>query len=545
MRTLTATSADMGRRQLEIERDLIAQGMDPREASTLAALNVMPASGNGAELDNLAGAATPLSVEAELGGPAGRVAPPQSERVYRDDPTMGMAGMLAAREEAQAMRDAEREAIYGQRHREYVDKYGMIGTPGAAPLTQDQQDARAARTLREAEARHTPRQEDARIASLAARAGIPVEKAAEMVQAGYDEYAQQKNVQPWTVAGSNNTTEVPDLAQMNFAHRALRQAGDTRRQDELAERKQAVIRRRMAQSNPLEYLNRDDISDWNRRVVADQMLRRGYRAGEQDGNDPRIRVAEITAASADAQAAAEREARISQQQWLENTRIAAEERAAARSEQNAIAQRNFDSEQKRLEREAAASQGNSARAAANELRQKDLDDARLKHEELMGRMTAADAEAARRHEAALAESKGQFSAQQQQFDAKYGLDEKRLDQAKKEADDLKAKLESEALLKPMEVKYGEGVRAIVAGDYGTPAAEDSLKAMAQDSDAGWFGFWEADGKRMDAILSRLGVTDQDARRALVERFGYGSPGLFPGSGDGRGGLLSYWLAGRQ
>ncbi len=96
----------------------------------------------------------------------------------------------------------------------------------------------------------------------------------------------------------------------------------------------------------------------------------------------------------------------------------------------------------------------------------------------------------------------------------------------------------------MEAKYGEGVRSIAAGDYGTPVAEEALKAMARDSDEGWLGFWEADGRRMDAILSRLGVTDQEARRALVEKFGYGSPGLLPGSGDGRGGLLSNWFAGR-
>ena len=278
MRTLTAAQTEMGRRQLEIERDLIAQGMDPRDASAVAARNVMPASGNGAELDNLDGAATPLSVESELGGPGGRIAPPQSERVYRDDPTMGMAGMLAAREEAQAMRDAERAAIYGQRHQEYVDEYGMTGTPGAAPLTQDQQDARAARTLREAEARHAPYAEDARIARMAARAGVPVPVAAKMVQGGYDDYAKQMNAQPWTVAGVNNTTEVPDFAQMAYAHRELRQIGDERRRQEQAAREQAVIRRRMAQSNPLEYMNRNDIGDWNRMIVANQLLGpRGYR----------------------------------------------------------------------------------------------------------------------------------------------------------------------------------------------------------------------------------------------------------------------------
>jgi hypothetical protein len=278
MRTLTAAQTEIGRRQLEIERDLIAQGMDPRDASAVAARNVMPASGNGAELDNLDGAATPLSVESELGGPARRIAPPQDARVYRDDPTMGMAGMLAAREEAQAMRDAERAAMYDQRTQEYVTEYGMKGTPGAEPLTADQEDARRNLRLREAEARHTPYQEDARIARLAERAGMPVAQAAAMVQAGYNDYAKQMNTQPWTVAGVNNTTERPDFEQMAYAHRALRQAGDTQRQADLAERKQAVIRRRMAQSNPLEYMNRDDISDWNRMIVANQLLGpRGYR----------------------------------------------------------------------------------------------------------------------------------------------------------------------------------------------------------------------------------------------------------------------------
>ena len=290
---LTARQREVGRRQLAMERDLIARGMDPLEAQEaagrgifmteqardgLAAANAPLDAGNGADLDSLDGAAAPLSVESELGGPAGRIAPPQSERVYRDDPTMGMAGMLAAREAAQAMRDSERAAMYDQRTQAYVDEYGMIGTPGAAPLTQDQRDAREALKLREAEARHTPYQEDARIARLAERAGMPVEQAAAMVQAGYNDYAKQKNAQPWTVAGVNNTTERPDFAQMAYAHRALRQAGDTQRQAELAERQQAVVRRRMAQTNPLEYMNRDDISDWNRMIVANQLLGpRGYR----------------------------------------------------------------------------------------------------------------------------------------------------------------------------------------------------------------------------------------------------------------------------
>jgi hypothetical protein len=45
-----------------------------------------------------------------------------------------------------------------------------------------------------------------------------------------------------------------------------------RRQADLQGRKQALIRTRQAQTNPLEYMNRDDISDWNRFAAAQSVL---------------------------------------------------------------------------------------------------------------------------------------------------------------------------------------------------------------------------------------------------------------------------------
>jgi hypothetical protein len=310
----------MGRRQIEIERALLAQGMPPRQAAETAARQVMPPrqereyesfppprtvadtsyegytdeelatiyrieaeremvgqpysqsrqtnvrqalrdrgveSGNGADLNNLESAAAPLDVEPMAGS---------------------SASLLAARESEAAANWEARGPEYAARTKEYTDKYGMVGTPGAAPLTTEQQGARRNREMREREARHTPYEEDSRIRRLAERAGIPVAQAAAMVQAGYDEYAEAKNSEPWTVAGVDNTTERPDFEQMSYAHRGLRMAGDTRRQQDKADRQQAVIRRRMAQTNPLEYMNRDDISDWNRMVTANQLLGpRGYR----------------------------------------------------------------------------------------------------------------------------------------------------------------------------------------------------------------------------------------------------------------------------
>ena len=485
-----------------------ADTRSPEYAAIRAELNRRIASGNGADLDNLEAAATPLEVEPRAGDG----------------------------------REAERAAFYDKKQADYVDTYGLIGVGDAPPPTAEQYGARRNLQMREREARHTPHQEDARLARLAKRAGIPVEDATAMTQAGYDDYAEQKNTPGWNVAGINNTTSAPDFQQMVYAHRMLKKQGDDRRNAELEARQQAVVRSRMARANPLEYMNRADVSDESRSLVADQMRPPGRR---RDQGDPRIRVADIGAASAEAQAAAEREARVSQQQWLEQTRIAAEERAAARAEANAAAQRTFDAEQKGLDREAQAAAGDAAREAAAAQRQADLDVRRQEHEQTMLRLGQADAAAQRRHEESLAANQEQAAQSRQQFEARYGLDERKMEADKKATEEAMARAEREQLLRSMESEYGEGVRSIDAGDYGTPAAEDSLKAMAKDSDQGWFGFWEADGRRMDAILSRLGVTDPDARRALVERFGYGSPGLLPGSGDGRGGLLSYWLAGRQ
>jgi len=331
----------------------------------------------------------------------------------------------------------------------------------------------------------------------------------------------------------------PDFDQFRDAYTGLRDAVRDKRAEDKAARVAEVSKRAMLAQNPMGYLGRDDINNEQRELVTQRMQGR-----RRSGDDPRIRVAEISAASAEAQAAAEREGRVSQQQWLEKTRIEAEERAAARAETNAIAQRNFDSEQKRLDREAQAASGSRASNDVIAKLQADLDARRLEHDEQMALMERQGAEAQRRHEAAQNDSRLQAEERMKQFDAKYGLDKKEMEDKQEALADAQARAERELLLQPLEAQYGAGVRNIAAGDYGTPAAEDALQAMALGSDQGWLGFWEADGRRMDALLSRLGVTDQDTRRGLVERFGYGSPGLLPGSGDGRGGLLSNWFAGR-
>jgi hypothetical protein len=305
----------MGRRQIEIERALLAQGMPPRQAAETAARQVMSPSQEreyesfppprtvadtsyeGYTDEELA---TIYRIEAEremVGQPYSQSRQTNVRQALRDRGTAGLdnlesaatplevepmagssASVLAAREAAKAAEDAKDAAFYDQRTAEYVNTYGQTWGANPAPLTVDQQANRRNRALRADEARHTPYQEDARIARLAKRAGISVEEAAAMVQEGYDEYAELKGGDAWQVAGVNNTAQPPQFDQFAYAHRGLRQAGDTRRNAEREARQQAVVRRRMAQTNPLEYMNRDDISDWNRMVTANQLLGpRGYR----------------------------------------------------------------------------------------------------------------------------------------------------------------------------------------------------------------------------------------------------------------------------
>lgn len=503
--------------QLAIRDSLIMQGMDPADAEREAGRRVLQAAqeaavsyGNGADVDNLAAADTPFEMDVS-------VAVPQGARVFRDDPTRGMAAQVAAREAAAAADWEQRGAYYGPKEATLAATFGPAGAANDA-VTEDQLNARLRRREAEEVQRHSSFEEEQRIARMAKRAGLTIEDARALVQQGYDQAAEARGIPPgaaWQASGQNRTVP-PDFDQFRDAYSGLRDAAKNRRMADEAARKTEVAKRAQLAQNPMGYLGRNDITEEQRELVAQRLQGR-----RRPGDDPRIRVAEIQAKAGVDQAAAERESRISQQQWLENTRIAAEERAATRAEANALAQREFDAEQKALDRTARASEGDAAREEAAALRQADLDERRRQHDELMQRMAAQEAEAARRHEAAQATGQQQFDAQMKQFEARYGLDERKLDQAKQEAEDLRARLESEAILKPMEAKYGEGVRAIAAGDYESPEAERTLQRMAAASDQSWTGFFPSDAQRMDAILARLGMSDAAARQRLVSIYGTG------------------------
>ena len=524
MRGISPAEREEAMRLLRAKQALALEGM-PRTPDGRPALNDDEAAfdaemamamgqslsyGNGAEVDNLEAAGTPIVMERDL-------MPGSSE------------ALLAAREAEAAQSWEDRGEFYGQQRQAYETEFGPIGDRNA-DVTSEQLQARERRREREDVRRHSPYAEEQRVARMAERAGVSMAEARAMVQQGYDQAAADRGIPAsaaWQVDGPNRSVP-PDFDQFRDAYTGLRDAARNKRAEDKAARMAEVSKRAMLAQNPMGYLGRTDITDEQRELVTQRMQGR-----RRPGDDPRIRVAEINAKAASDQVAAERESRVSQQQWLETTRIAAEK-----------AKQEFDKEQNRINNEARMAEGNAAREAANELRQKDLDDARLKHEELMGRMKAAEDEAARQHTERQTASNNQFTAQMKQFEARYGLDEKKLEQAQKEAEDLKARIESDALLKPMEAKYGEGVRAIAAGDYGTPDAQSSLERMAAEADQSWSGFYNSDAARMDAVLDRLGVGDPAVRRELVNRFGLSA--MSASGPGGRSGPISgivNWFSG--
>jgi hypothetical protein len=299
----------MGRRQIEIERALLARGMPPRQAAETAARQVMPPrqereyesfppprtvadtsyegytdeelatiyrieaeremvgqpysqsrqtnvrqalrdrgleSGNGADVDNLAGAATAFGMEPDLGGSVSQRgfsewanATPGTERQARYAPAEYEQFREGARQDIQdrARADAEK---YGTG----PDDNGRRARMDLAALTPDQETNRADRAESEDRVRRLQR-------------GDFYE----------DRLAVDGGTEPPEQAGPRSPAERAAFRQRYAA-----------RQEELASRKQALIRTRQAQTNPLEYMNRDDIGEWNRMIVANRFLApRGYR----------------------------------------------------------------------------------------------------------------------------------------------------------------------------------------------------------------------------------------------------------------------------
>lgn len=81
--------------------------------------------------------------------------------------------------------------------------------------------------------------------------------------------AQRAGYTPDSAAVMATSKEPPNLD-------LLRAQGAARQEAAKAERRAAVVRRAQARYNPLEYMNRPDVDDWSKMVAADALLRRGH-----------------------------------------------------------------------------------------------------------------------------------------------------------------------------------------------------------------------------------------------------------------------------
>jgi hypothetical protein len=205
----------------------------------------------------------------------------------------------------------------------------------------------------------------------------------------------------------------------------------------------------------------------------------------------------------------------------------------------------------RIQMESNSTERDKDRTENRESRQADRDAAELRFKEERAQRDAAEKLAMaryeneqllakQRHEASMGGQAGQMESLRQQgmratvemelARSKQEQEATRMGEARQMA--LQAKSEQDAA-----AMAGPGGIDIVRGNYDTPAAQSSFKQIAADSDQTWNGFFTEDAARMDAMLVRLGITDPDRRRSIVQEYGINSD--FPGY-HGRGSILSNW-----
>jgi hypothetical protein len=441
---------------------------------------------------------------------------------------------IAAKEAKWARGEEDRLA----QNKAEVEKYG---TGNDRQITKEQAAARYERKVAEDKMRQNPAVVEARLKRMAAAAGISMSEARASYEAGmeengggqtFDEF--RRGTQDLRDKATDRRLAAQQAAKDNWRATAMLAGGS----------------QNINSGNRGIYNQAAAIEDPAKRAEFLSQFRQT--PGNFESNDPRIQVAQIQAQAAKDNAAAERESRTSQNQWLETTRIAAEERARKAQRFDVEQRQKFDAEQKHLDRELQASQGNAAREADAEARQKDLDLRIEQHKERMQQEANRMQAETNRHEQQMEAMRLERQANR---DAVASGDKRHAETVGVERDKLTAEtnarlkaqeeLKREQEMAPLVAQYGEGVRHLATGDYSTPQAQDSLQKLAKQSDESWFGFGHSDAVRMDAILQRLGVSDADARHQMIERFGYEPSNNFLGmGGEGRGERLSYWFSGR-
>ena len=421
MQTLSDRQIAMGRRQLAIEEELIAGGMPPRMAERQAAEMVLeedrkaaratlprdargrvkltPAeaefdanmaaamgqvtAGNGADVDNLAAAATPIDMDREFGAtstpkPVTQRAPgpvdstgysEPGEAIYDEEEARGYATRTPAASVTEEQLQAEKESggpyrggaeLPSERDRDMYERgmvptvdprTGQVGYTVAYSLGRRQQDGgfAAGEVLPGAPGRLGLRpdlqqpvidsstnqpipgthkyEKDVRDSPLGqVEVYEPSPEFRQQLKAREDRMRIQRLAQRAGMTPDQQVALTTQEGPVNLD--ALRTRGDALRGADKAARNEARIRRAQALQNPLEYLSRDDISDWNRMVAADAMLRGGYRgATPLDIEARQLEQAARWAAGAVTGAMAGNQGGILGEQWEARQRSSAVERA--------------------------------------------------------------------------------------------------------------------------------------------------------------------------------------------------------------------------
>jgi hypothetical protein len=234
--------------------------------------------------------------------------------------------------------------------------------------------------------------------------------------------------------------------------------------------------------------------------------------------------------------------RLGIQQQEANTRMAAiEDQIAANAEERAQRDREFQSAQEqrlmdrndRLDMEGRQYEERRAeREAAN--KERDAANARFMAE-LEARLRAQDAASRNQQDA--------NDINRREGDARAAALQSKIDA---EAD---ARKRAEEMLRRQQLvaEYGPGVEHIIAGQDKSPAAQETLRKIAAESDQNSFGFWQSDAERMNDILKRLDVSDPARRKQFIDQYGFApdeQAALGPWGGTGRGARVSYWFSPR-
>lgn len=122
------------------------------------------------------------------------------------------------------------------------------------------------------------------------------------------------------------------------------------------------------------------------------------------------------------------------------------------------------------------------------------------------------------------------------------LAQRQWDEKSKQAAEMLARTERQQREAAAVAQYGPGAAQIMAGQYGTPEAQQALEQIASTSDQSVTGFYNSDASRFDAELERLGVTDPEMRKQLVTQYGL-SVTFGPSSRSGPISGLVNWMSG--